>query len=576
MNTIRFRASTLATLFASFIPQVALARPLSPSVVLNADAASDIGDDDAPAVAMDAMGRAIVVWTSTGAAGGSFGTDSDILFATSIDHGLTWSTPQPIDPGAASDSAEDRAPFISTDAGGRWVVVWQSQIGRDFDIRMARSLDDGNTWTPPVALNADADGDAGDDLAPRLATDRKGRWIAVWSADEGPGSDAEILAAISIDDAATFGAPVPLSNNRAEDRHPVIASNEVGQWIAAWESNDALDETIGSDFDIVTSRSSDGGATWNSPERLNANAAFDTGDDAKVDLAGDGTGHWIAVWHSDEPLPWGPDTDILMARSANNGASWSSPTELYSFALIELGNEYDPRVLTDGAGDWWVVWTRVDSVTGSSNEDGDILQARSTNFGITWTGPELINEDAITDVGDDFRPSPAASRNGDWLVAWASTGGTLGADGDLLVATQFDGCVTDADCDDGDACTADSCNARGTCIRSELPECEPPLDPRPDPVGESVSFDEPFDEATPASNEADDFVAAVSVPADEGFDEVTPASNQADDFVVDDDGCECNATREDRSAPIALLLVGCLWFTRRGPSLRSRSPRGGR
>jgi type IV fimbrial biogenesis protein FimT len=77
-----------------------------------------------------------------------------------------------------------------------------------------------------------------------------------------------------------------------------------------------------------------------------------------------------------------------------------------------------------------------------------------------------------------------------------------------------------------------------------------------------VSFDEPFDEATPASNEADDFVAAVSVPADEGFDEVTPASNQADDFVVDDDGCECNATREDRSAPIALLLVGCLWFTR--------------
>ncbi len=49
----------------------------------------------------------------------------------------------------------------------------------DDDIRVARSTDDGVTWTAPAALNADASTDLGHDGGPELATDGLGTWVAV-------------------------------------------------------------------------------------------------------------------------------------------------------------------------------------------------------------------------------------------------------------------------------------------------------------------------------------------------------------------------------------------------------------
>jgi hypothetical protein len=75
--------------------------------------------------------------------------------------------------------------------------------------------------------------------------------------------------------------------------------------------------TIGSDYDILVARSSDAGATWSSAAPLNTNAATDSGYDYNPQVSVDGAGNWVAVWHSTDTLgdTIGSDYDILFSTA---------------------------------------------------------------------------------------------------------------------------------------------------------------------------------------------------------------------------------------------------------------------
>jgi hypothetical protein len=136
----------------------------------------------------------VVVWFSNDTLGGSIGTDNDILIARSTDNGSTWTTPAPLNTNAAGDSGSDDYPKLKTDGRGNWVAVWSSDdtlggtIGSDLDILAAYSGDNGATWTPPAPLNANATSDMGADRLPSLATDRSGNWLVSWQSSDSLGS----------------------------------------------------------------------------------------------------------------------------------------------------------------------------------------------------------------------------------------------------------------------------------------------------------------------------------------------------------------------------------------------------
>ncbi len=58
-----------------------------------------------------------------------------------------------------------------------------SSGGVDDDVRVARSTDDGVTWTAPAALNTNAASDVGDDDGGLVTTDGQGTWVAVWTSE---------------------------------------------------------------------------------------------------------------------------------------------------------------------------------------------------------------------------------------------------------------------------------------------------------------------------------------------------------------------------------------------------------
>ena len=211
----------------------------------------------------------------------------------------------------------------------------------------------------------------------------------------------------SRDDGATWTAPVAPNTNAAtdsgQDRYPQVTTDGLGAWVAVWDSQDSLGDTIGTDWDILLARSTDDGATWTEPAALNTNAATDSGHDTIPRVGTDGAGNWVAVWYSDENLGgMGVDNDIFFARSDDDGANWSAPAALNSNAASDTGSDADPRVRADANGNWVVVWHSDDDLGATVGSDSDILVARSSDDGANWTTVAALNTNATTDTAANW------------------------------------------------------------------------------------------------------------------------------------------------------------------------------
>lgn len=415
---------------------------------LNTNAATDFGGDFDPRIT-HGSGKWTVVWTSYDDLGGTIGSDEDMLVASSTDDGATWSAVAPIASNAATDELDDFWPAIATDAAGNWVVAWYSDetlgstIGQDYDILTVRSSDNASTWSAVGPLNNNATTDAEVDRDPAIAAGSDGRWVAVWESRDTLGGtigdDLDILVSTSSDDGVTWSAPAALNSFAAiddeSDQDPAVVAVGPGNWIVAWESNQDLGGTTGNDGDLMFSRSTDNGVTWSAATPLNIDATFDTDFDADVRLATDGSGRLIAVWESsnDNGGTTGGDDEIRFARSTDGGATWSSPASLNTNAATDFGYDTNAAIATDRDGAWMVAWTTEDDLGGTIGTDGDIVFARSTDNGVTWSDPAPVNSDAASDFSFDSDPSISTDGNGRWMIAWDVE---LASDLDIFFATS--------------------------------------------------------------------------------------------------------------------------------------------
>jgi hypothetical protein len=88
--------------------------------------------------------------------------------------------------------------------------------------------------------------------------------------------------------------------------------------------------------------------------------------------------------------------------------------------------EWMPAAATDGSGRWVVVWSSTDSLGGTtgSGSDPDILFARSTDGGLTFSAQAPLNTDAATDTEQSivgttglWDESPAVAVHGNRFIA---------------------------------------------------------------------------------------------------------------------------------------------------------------
>ncbi len=247
----------------------------------------------------------IVVWSSTrdisGGGGSHAVNDAVILTAQSLDGGASWTTAGSFTP---FDGTGDITPTLAADANGQWIASWSSG-GR---VVFAESVDDGLTFSEPAEISKGT-GAANPVIAHGTSPggdSSNGQWMVTYA------EAGEVYVSHSANsDSATTGAARDWSTptRLAIGVNPFIASGVEGSWLVGWEQTGLL----GEDIDILAAQSRDGGSSWDEPEPLNADADQDSTEDLGVQLATDGQGSWLAVWYSgNQSKSAGDDEDVFV------------------------------------------------------------------------------------------------------------------------------------------------------------------------------------------------------------------------------------------------------------------------
>lgn len=208
----------------------------------------------------------------------------------------------------------------------------------------------------------------------------------------------------------------------AVQRNADVASDGGGTWIAVWHSTEPVGDDIDGTYDIVLSRSTDGGKSWTQKDVLASDPPNDLRDDLSPTIRTDGKGLWLAAWTSRGALgsKLGVDSDILLARSTDAGVTWSAPVPINQGAEEDWGSDVDVRLAHDGQGNWLAVWSSTETFGGKYGGDSDIFVAGSADGGETWSPPTVLNTNATKDLGFDITPDVGSAGDGTWLVVWSA------------------------------------------------------------------------------------------------------------------------------------------------------------
>jgi hypothetical protein len=150
-------------------------------------------------------------------------------------------------------------------------------------------------------------------------------------------------------------------------------------------------------------------------------SAPEPGDDGIYhELMWDGAGTWIVTWPTFRHHLTLKDEDIYFSRSTDNGATWSPREYLNTDAELDTGADIFQKIASDGHGNLLAVWTRRNTASGSGATKSDLMFARSSDAGVTWTAPAYLDSDAAGNVTDlnDYGNTVAAGP-GIWVVSWA-------------------------------------------------------------------------------------------------------------------------------------------------------------
>jgi hypothetical protein len=170
--------------------------------------------------------------------------------------------------------------------------------------------------------------------------------------------------------------------------------------------------------DAYFSRTTNGGATWETPRAIYAPQAnqFSIGHQIEVVRSGPHTGRLVDVFmlfHGSGSNKKGQEVAVLI--SDDKGATWTTPISV-SKALPGFVNDPDdgealrtgdiiPDIAAGPNGELYVVWQEATLSTAGSA----IAFSRSLDGGVTWTAPVRINAVAATQA---FTPSITVLANG--------------------------------------------------------------------------------------------------------------------------------------------------------------------
>ncbi|HEX8385373.1 MAG TPA: T9SS type A sorting domain-containing protein [Rubricoccaceae bacterium] len=205
------------------------------------------GSQNAPAVAMDDDGDALVVWTSGASTGAGQDGSQFGVYAQRYVAGVAAGSEFRVN--TATEGAQSN-PSVGMDVNGDVVVVWESegQDGSESGVYGQRYSGEGATVGPEFRVNG---GTSGDQLRASVGVSATGEFAVVWESGplEGPGPDGD-RAGIYGQAYDAAGAPqggefqVNTYTTGTQD-YPSVAVSDDGDLVVAWDSHGQDSSTYG-------------------------------------------------------------------------------------------------------------------------------------------------------------------------------------------------------------------------------------------------------------------------------------------------------------------------------------------
>ncbi|HTY47770.1 MAG TPA: CARDB domain-containing protein [Methanomassiliicoccales archaeon] len=204
---------------------------------------------DAPAVAMNGTGAIFVAWSEE-YLGGTY-----VFYSRSVDQGRHFSGMQRI---SLTPAGNQTSPGVAIENTTIY-VAWSEQNGTAMNIMVARSLDNGSTFGPPVRV--DHSGTASVLHAAPQVIVQENRTFVVWQDNRVPNSLNDIYGAMSRDRGQTFTGDVLVSDGygTTDQSRPDACFAPDGRIMVVWQDNRG--EHV-YDWNVRAATSSDNGSTF--------------------------------------------------------------------------------------------------------------------------------------------------------------------------------------------------------------------------------------------------------------------------------------------------------------------------
>ncbi len=350
-----------------------------------------------PAVAIDADGDYVVVWTSDNQDGGGKG-----IFAQRYDEtGTKVGAEFQVNTTTAGDQVRSA---VAMDATGNFVVAWASnnQDGDKYGVYAQRFNSAGMAQGSEFLVNVTT---TGQQDQPQIAMDSDGDFVVVWKSDSG-GTGNDIYARRYSSTGTAQGSEFRVNTSVTDTQdQPTVAMDADGDFVVAWKTNSKTD---GSGKGVFAQRYDSAGVAQGGEFQINMTS---TGDQDKPTAAMNSAGDFVIAWKSGQNQD-GDKGGIFGQRF--NAAGVAQGTE-FQVNTTTNDNQDRPTIGIDESGNFTVAWA-------SNNQDGNgkgVYAQRFLANGMASGGEFRVN---TTTSNNQDSPALAISRIGDVVVAWQGNG----------------------------------------------------------------------------------------------------------------------------------------------------------
>jgi hypothetical protein len=257
---------------------------------------------------------------------------------------------------ANKDLAQDQYdPAVASDAKGNFIVVWSEVINGNSEIKARRYQVNGTPLGAPFKVSQDQAGTptVPADFNPAVAATPDGYivvWMSILPAGNGfPGSTPQVLARKLNATGMPVGTQVKINTGLVNGDRPDVCVDTMGHPVAVWTSVDGFPLFEANHKGVSLRRLTSAGAPLDPAETV---VAVPTAGSVRPAVSCGSGSTFVVVWHSDQ-RPAIEQTDILGQRFTRLGRPAGTAFRINT-TVTKV--ERSPAVVYDAKGNFVVVW----------------------------------------------------------------------------------------------------------------------------------------------------------------------------------------------------------------------------